>query len=296
MHYAKSVASVLVLMSVMWLPAFGQNEFVDGFEDGTLAGWTQFTGTASASLIQAHAGSYSMFVMHPNDDDPGVVMRDGFTASEGEFEAWFWVNNCYECEAMVAIQAADSNNYYAVTCVPLDLDGQSTILLARQVDGVQTPLAYLHAPGLLYTQEWFKIRVHRYADGRINVFTTVRGVESHQISAEDTVITEAQPFVVGGWGGVYVDDVRYEGLCCADRVGDPNGLGGDEPTLGDIMMLVNAKYIAMTCEVLPCMTEADVNQSGGANPVCDDITLVDIMTLVSYLYIVGPSLGLPDCL
>jgi hypothetical protein len=39
-----------------------------------------------------------------------------------------------------------------------------------------------------------------------------------------------------------------------------------------------------------------VNQSGGANPVCDDITLVDIMTLVSYLYIVGPSLGLPDCL
>ncbi len=86
------------------------------------------------------------------------------------------------------------------------------------------------------------------------------------------------------------------GDCCRGRVGDANGLLGDEPTLGDIMMLVNAKYIAMTCEVLPCMTEADVNQSGGANPVCDDITLVDIMTLVSYLYIVGPSLGLPDCL
>ncbi len=87
-----------------------------------------------------------------------------------------------------------------------------------------------------------------------------------------------------------------EDICCVNRVGDVNGLGGDNPTLGDVVVMLDAKYIAGTCEdLIDCMTEADIDRSGGDEPVCDDITLEDINILIDYLFITGPSLGLDDC-
>jgi|GEM_PF-2327878 len=85
--------------------------------------------------------------------------------------------------------------------------------------------------------------------------------------------------------------------CCLGRVGNANGNGGDEPTISDISVLIDAKFISGSCEgVLGCLTEADINQSGGANPDCDDITISDISILIDYLFITGQSLGLPACL
>jgi len=85
--------------------------------------------------------------------------------------------------------------------------------------------------------------------------------------------------------------------CCVERVGNANGVGGDEPTIGDIAALIDAKYITMTCDgVLECLAEADLNQSGGEEPTCDDITMADISLLIDYLFITGPSLGLAECL
>jgi hypothetical protein len=84
--------------------------------------------------------------------------------------------------------------------------------------------------------------------------------------------------------------------CCVGRVGDANGQGGDEPTIGDIGVLVDALFISASPDVLPCLAEADVNQSGGSDPVFEDITIGDISILIDYLFITGPTLGLPDCL
>ena len=88
--------------------------------------------------------------------------------------------------------------------------------------------------------------------------------------------------------------------CCEGRVGDANGQGEypDEITLGDIMLMVDAKFISGNCSKLTCLQEADVNQDGGANPNCDDhVTLGDIMTLVDFLFITGPDVAvLPQCL
>ena len=84
--------------------------------------------------------------------------------------------------------------------------------------------------------------------------------------------------------------------CCQGRVGDANGNGDDEPTISDISTMIDAKFIAGTCDVITCLDEADINQSGGVNPVCDDITISDISILIDYLFITGSSLGLPDCL
>jgi uncharacterized protein (TIGR02145 family) len=87
--------------------------------------------------------------------------------------------------------------------------------------------------------------------------------------------------------------------CCIGRVGDANGTGDcpDEVTLGDIMLMVDVKFISGDCSKLACVAEADVNQDGGADPTCEDhVTLGDIMFLVNFLFIAGPeNATLPNC-
>jgi len=89
--------------------------------------------------------------------------------------------------------------------------------------------------------------------------------------------------------------------CCSVRVGNANGIGTypNEVTISDIQLLVFAKFISsLPCEQnLPCLSEADVNQTGGANPTCNEITISDIQTLVNHLFIAGPvNAPLKTCL
>ena len=87
--------------------------------------------------------------------------------------------------------------------------------------------------------------------------------------------------------------------CCVGRVGDANGDGRDEPTIGDVSVMINVSFIYgyVYCEdFFPCVAEADINQSGGFNPACTDVTIGDISILIDYLFITGPSVGLPYCL
>lgn len=95
--------------------------------------------------------------------------------------------------------------------------------------------------------------------------------------------------------------------CCAGLVGDANNSGDSEPTIGDISTMIDAKFISNTCGPFPgptdpflieCLLEADINQSGGMDPTCDDLSIGDISTLVDYLFITGPSTfgPLADCL
>jgi hypothetical protein len=85
--------------------------------------------------------------------------------------------------------------------------------------------------------------------------------------------------------------------CCEGRVGDANGLGTDEPTIGDVSVMIDAKFISGECDgVLDCLEEADINQSGGLEPICDDVTIGDISILIDYLFVTGPEIGMLDCL
>jgi len=92
--------------------------------------------------------------------------------------------------------------------------------------------------------------------------------------------------------------------CCSGRVGDANGQGGDEPTIGDVSLIIDALFITASetpLTALPaCMAEADVNLSSQNPPphwppVYEDITVGDDSTLIDYLFITGSSLGLPEC-
>jgi len=89
--------------------------------------------------------------------------------------------------------------------------------------------------------------------------------------------------------------------CCEDKVGNCNLLGGDIPTIGDVSVMIDAKFITGDCWVLgqyldACLAECDINQSGGCDPTCNDITIGDISILIDHLFITGPTLILPDCL
>ncbi len=84
--------------------------------------------------------------------------------------------------------------------------------------------------------------------------------------------------------------------CCRGQVGDANGEGGDEPTIGDIAVIIDMLFISGSPASVACLAEADINQSGGASPIKDDITIGDVSVLIDYLFITGPSLGLPNCL
>jgi hypothetical protein len=84
--------------------------------------------------------------------------------------------------------------------------------------------------------------------------------------------------------------------CCLGRVGNANGVGGDEPTISDISVVIDALFISGDPSVIVCLAEADINQSGGVDPIASDITIGDISYLIDYLFITGPSLGLPECL
>jgi hypothetical protein len=82
--------------------------------------------------------------------------------------------------------------------------------------------------------------------------------------------------------------------CCIGRVGDANGLGGDEPTISDISSMIDMLFISNT--EVACIAEADLNQSGGYHPLVENITISDISSLIDYLFITGPENGtLLDC-
>ncbi|MCX6834119.1 MAG: hypothetical protein NTW07_03120, partial [candidate division Zixibacteria bacterium] len=125
------------------------------------------------------------------------------------------------------------------------------------------------------------------------VLTTVRKGTLSQL--------EAQVRFAMRWYGTILRSIGDCDGCCSDRVGNANGLGyyPNEVTISDIQLLVTAKFISsLPCEQnLWCLTEADVNQSGGANPKCSDITIADIQTLVNHLFICGPvNCQLKNCL
>jgi hypothetical protein len=92
--------------------------------------------------------------------------------------------------------------------------------------------------------------------------------------------------------------------CCEGKVGNANGEGDDIPTIGDISVIIDAKFITNNCvgpdpesPIIPCLPEADVNLSADAEATCEDITIGDISILIDYLFITGPEEygPLPDC-
>jgi hypothetical protein len=121
-------------------------------------------------------------------------------------------------------------------------------------------------------------------------------VEFTNSGYDDTTVS---PVYIPTWDTTRVCMVLGTNIgCCEGKVGDANGSGEDAPTIGDIAAMIDALFISSTCEgVITCFTEADVNQSGGFDATCVDITIGDVSYLIDYLFIAGPmAMTLPDCM
>ena len=107
-------------------------------------------------------------------------------------------------------------------------------------------------------------------------------------------------FAVGGTSQSFVSGQcfyigKFEEGCCRYRVGDANGSGDDEPTIGDISIMIDAKFISVDDDILPCLGEADVNVSGGRHPTGADVTIGDITYLIDYLFVSIGMIELYQC-
>ena len=89
-----------------------------------------------------------------------------------------------------------------------------------------------------------------------------------------------------------------DGCCVGPMRGDANNSGDDRPTIGDISLLIDAKFVTGNCgadldppvEMIACPDEADVNESGTPGAItCDDLSIGDISLLIDYLFITGPE-------
>jgi hypothetical protein len=70
-------------------------------------------------------------------------------------------------------------------------------------------------------------------------------------------------------------------------------LGEQSAYPSDAIWAIDGTQLRSTVD---CIAEADINQSGGADPVCDDITIGDIAQLIDYLFITQDPGLMPDCL
>ncbi len=102
---------------------------------------------------------------------------------------------------------------------------------------------------------------------------------------------------------VQISECQPAGPCCVGKLGDANGIGGDVPTIGDISVMIDAKFITGQCIAggptsnIVCLAEADFNQSGGCNPTCADITIGDIASIIDCLFISQClEVNWPNCL
>ena len=85
--------------------------------------------------------------------------------------------------------------------------------------------------------------------------------------------------------------------CCIGQIGDVNDPGGDEPTIGDISVLIDYLFISQNRLLVSCLPEADINQSGGCYPTPEDITIGDISAYIYCLFIFPGTIDqcLPRC-
>jgi hypothetical protein len=242
---------------------------------------------------------------------PGLPsLSEAIHKKHGEF-----MNDCYKCHPGLNTQCLRDvmKTEYGFTCQTCH---GSVLEVGLSIEHGREP--WLEEPscgsaschGSTYGEEPGKL--FRMSKGHGGLYCSACHGEPHAIVPSGNARDNVQNIALQGHAGTLSDCTVCHGVvpagagphgvviadCCSGRVGDANGASGDEPTIGDISVMIDAKFIAGTCTgVIVCLAEADANQSGGTNPVCDDISIGDISILIDYLFITGPDgMTLPNCL
>jgi len=309
-------------------PVLADEMFVTGYDNVDVS-VTNPPGFVISRSLQTVAGS-AYYRLHVDSDDLLDVRTYDYNLQYGEYRltaspapggpanviAGMGIGINGSLERCLAQRYTLPMVYHSGVAAPLD-----TFVFYFEVEetsSIQPPNG-LATPDTRPTFDWslravkdtvrppYRFQMHRYHDFSEPPFIyDIAGLTSPQFTPD----TFLQPDSIYYWrflsssdeGLSYQDTSRtfaayIVASCCVGRVGDANGAGGDEPTIGDVSTMIDAKFITGSCDgIIGCLSEADINQSGGTDPTCDDITIGDISTLIDYLFITGQELGLPNCL
>jgi hypothetical protein len=181
--------------------------------------------------------------------------------------------------------------WYHNRCAIGQIAGDPLYVYVSNDEGANWTLLEIIGPNPAYEGEWHE------SSFVVSDFVTPTQFMRLRFEISDTGLPTCSEAAIDAVTiGRYVCD--GESTCCLGKVGDANSSGENEPTIGDVSILIDARFISSTCDgLIDCIAEADMNQSGHLYPTCDDITIGDISLLIDYLFISGSeAVTLPDCL
>ena len=80
--------------------------------------------------------------------------------------------------------------------------------------------------------------------------------------------------------------------CCIGTVGNVDGSEEEEPDISDMQRLIDHLFVSMA--PLGCLEEADIDRSGGTEPLPVDIDIADMQLMIDHLFInMEPFLSCP---
>ncbi|MCD6249107.1 MAG: hypothetical protein J7J98_02085 [candidate division Zixibacteria bacterium] len=273
-------------------------------------------------LVVPHAGAQAEFVQDAGDnlaaDTMDMVISVAPDAGSGLFNVQldlYLFNDGNNLIAMAGGYAWDNPHLRMDSAVlsPLASSAFNFATFCYDKNTLDTTNHYRRFPFVGLSMTWPYLAPQAERNLLVSYYFTV-----DEWSANDTIVFDTMTYSAGTilvlssgrgagalgdysehkpmWTGPKVVYDTPSQTCCVQRVGDADGLNGDEPTIGDLTVMIDAKFISGYCDgIIACLAEADINLSGGADPTCDDITMGDIAILQDYLFITGSSLGLDDC-
>ena len=233
-------------------------------------------------------GTFSIATTGPIATDSEASSRGAWGDIERDGDLDLFVANANNQNNTLYLNGGNSNHWIEITCVGT--------VSNRSAIGAKVRLK-----AHIFGQDVWQLREISSQSGFLGQDQMAAHLGLGDVGVIDSIKVEWPSGIVQVLENVAVDQfLTVTEACCEGRVGDANGEGDypDEVTLGDIMLLVDVKFVSGDCSKIACIAEADVNQDGGSNPNCDDhITLGDIMTLVDFLFITGPeNTTLSECL
>jgi len=120
---SKIAKMLIVITFIIPVISWAQSSFVDDFDDGNIAEWTVIEGNAEASTQYSHSGSHSMKIWKSSWPQSSKVLRDNFSASNGVYEAWFYV------AGNVAMDGFSSNSLIKIIIIGLRVVQLAAIVL-----------------------------------------------------------------------------------------------------------------------------------------------------------------------
>jgi len=248
---------------------------------------------------------------------PGLPsLSEAVHKKHGEF-----TNDCYKCHPGPNTQCLRDvmktrHGFTCQTCHGSVTQVGESISSGREpwLDEPSCGATLCHGP--TYAEEPGKL--FRMSKGHGGLYCSACHGEPHAIVPSGNDRDNVQNVALQGYAGTLNSCVVCHGVipsgpgphgmiaaqCCSGRVGNANGLGGDDPTIGDVSLMIDALFITASETPLTtppaCMDEADVNlssQNAPAHwpPVYNDITIGDISVLIDALFITADLNILPNC-